>query len=159
MSTVEDAADFYRNNDFPDDLIYEDVMSDDVWQTPARRYSAAYSEILTRYSDFPKQVADFFAAAQTALSSLSNGFNQRIGGYYWADESRQLIKVIKSLTGFNATIQSESGNSLTTTPPEFLGRLVGYLDFLQQFNGSEIPDSTQRARRLCFAGISDFQTG
>ncbi|MCI1659548.1 hypothetical protein [Bifidobacterium psychraerophilum] len=46
MSTVEDAADFYRNNDFPDDLIYEDVVSDDVWQTPARCYSAAYTEIL-----------------------------------------------------------------------------------------------------------------
>jgi serine/threonine-protein kinase len=75
---------------------------------------------------------------------LSDGFNQRIGGYYWADESRQLIKVIKALTGFNAIIKSESCNSLTTSPPEFLDELTGYMDFLQQYNGSKIPDSTQR---------------
>lgn len=143
MNTVEDAADFYRNHDFPDDLIYEEVMPDDVWQTPERRYSAAYTEILARYGDFPKQVADFFAAAQTALSSLSDGFNQRIGRHYWAEESRQLIKVITSLTDFNAAIEFESGNSLITNPPEFLDNLIGYLDFLQQSNGSEIPDSTQ----------------
>lgn len=63
--------------------------------------------IQQQYVDTAAPVDKFLSSAQTILSSESEGFNSRIGGHYWADDSRDLIAVIQALRDFNTAIQPQ----------------------------------------------------
>ena len=103
--------------------------------------------IQQQYVDTAAPVDKFLSSAQTILSSESEGFNSRIGGHYWADDSRDLIAVIQALRDFNTAIQPQ-GWELQTKPGTFLNQLFDYLSFLSESGGSEIPPRYPANERL-----------
>ncbi len=85
----------------------------------------------------------------------SEGFNSRIGGHYWADDSRDLIAVIQALRDFNTAIQPQ-GWELQTKPGTFLNQLFDYLSFLSESGGSEIPPDIPRMNDFLLAKTAIF---
>lgn len=69
--------------------------------------------IQQQYVDTAAPVDKFLSSAQTILSSESEGFNSRIGGHYWADDSRDLIAVILKDGSCKPSRAHSSTNCLT----------------------------------------------
>ena len=111
--------------------------------------------IQQQYVDTAAPVDKFLSSAQTILSSESEGFNSRIGGHYWADDSRDLIAVIQALRDFNTAIQPQ-GWELQTKPGTFLNQLFDYLSFLSESGGSEIPPDIPRMNDFLLAKTAIF---
>ena len=111
--------------------------------------------IQQQYVDTAAPVDKFLSSAQTILSSESEGFNSRIGGHYWADDSRDLIAVIQALRDFNTAIQPQ-GWELQTKPGTYLNQLFDYLSFLSESGGSEIPPDIPRMNDFLLAKTAIF---
>jgi hypothetical protein len=103
----------------------------------------SYGKIFDFYNLEPQGAGVLFAIVQTLLYTLAEGFNGRIGGHFWADDSRTLIWAIECLMQFDTSVNS-SGASVESDPQGFKKQLLNLLPILSNSGGTELPEDTPR---------------